>query len=1160
MLKGLREKTARNELLFFIILSFGLIAVIFVNSNTLRSFFVGIFVLGFYLFFNGKMLGRVFFSEEDNFFSIVFGLFLFINLIALMGIFMLVISELDIWYLLGMLSATIITFLLSHFLGFRGSDKRAVEKKGSSLKAWYTILSYGSYAVFIVLSFFLLFNARSGWIKGPIWEVIPPLFMQVYFIVTVILSAIVLLPGKVTAKLLCVVLHSIFSLSFVIIVLYPGILYYDPWYTLAKSQESTMLLYARLYRQSISVRALNTLLKGQVCYALIATFAEILCIDRYWSTVSLMPIFWGFLTPLIIYKITQKVGGSKGTSTLAALLSVPNLYFLAWGKLTVAASMGILFFLPFIYFLLRFLSSSETLSIRWIFSAGGVKIYFPALITFVSLVALHFLPMILAISFVILAFALKTYKRVQASFPSNLLLFTSFIFSVFLLPFAVIARGILIPELGTSGFSAEKVFDTSVWLLIFGISEEFPVQDALLYHIFLPLGLIGFMYTLQRGKTFNKALCFFLFLTFGVCLIDYRILEYAIVGERIFGPGRVRVFRDMIALPFASIIIMNGVKSLYWSSSKIRLKFRWRNLLAGILVCFSLSAWVTTAVYETYEFYTRGLLPTSLEVEAVKFIDEHTNGRYVVLAPHPTAVIGHGLMGYPNFEKMYYSIGRLGVPSEPSIADMFQLMKISRAEVGYFVVSFRAGNFNETISKASRIFGLFKILNDENGQIYIFNYKIPPLPKDPNVMAFYWDAPSAYYIQNDLIRIIINPTAKIVDVRDFWGDLYESIVLEKTLVDGNSVGNLTSVQYYDFQNGKWIVWDSKAEIPPSEQFKFRLDFEEDSLIGLLKSKESFVNLWWESGRASTLNLEVGDFTRLYIPGLIGGRDSYDINSREYGFLYTTVQGDHVMLQPAYGSNVTGPSLNYGQIKKYCGFYLTKSRMFYDLYVHNNADMDQWVYIEVWLPDEVYTGSFPPFHYSLDNGETWVYPRYNVETKSVEPIRTIGGAKVNWIVSIPRNPKETPTKWWSYTRASGGSPVLPENFTESGGAQNRMFFGLYLPARDKVLLRLGSVIYYVRPLKVSYVFTNSDNVYYGLNNMEKGLIKFYNLGKSSYVGGLRFTKIPLSLTITQDEDNGVNFISITLPSNTTFSLLSRKQVDTTIDLNADGIPDLIGENR
>lgn len=1158
MFEGLRERTARNEQLFFLVVSFVLIAVIFINLSTLRSVFVGIFALGFYLFLNGKMLGRIFFNGENNLFSHAFGLFLLICLVALMGIFVHLVSESEFWYLLGMLLATIAILVSSRFLGVDGSVRASDEQKEPYFKRRYILLVYISYVVFFALSFFLLYNVRSGWIRGPIWAVIPPMFLQVYFIATVILGAIVLLPGKATLKLLCVVLHSIFSLSFVFIILYPGILYYDPWYTLARSQESTMLWYVRWIRQSFSVRTLNTFLKGRIVYSLVAFFAESLCIDRYWSNVLLVPVLWGVFAPLTLYRITKIIGGSKGTSILAAFLTIPNLYFLAWGKLTEAASLGIIFFLMFAYFLLRFLFSDKTLSVRWFFSSHGVKTFFPVLITFSSLAALHFLPMTLAISFGILAFALKNREAIQARFSSNLLLFTSLALSILLLPFAVIGRGILIPEIGTSAFSFEEVLDTSVWMLVFGVSEEFPVQDALLYYVFPLLGLIGFVYALRKKENFNKNLCFFLFLAFIVCLIDYRILEYAVVGEEIFGAGRIRVFRDIVALPFASIVIMQSARFLYDSAPRLRSRLRWKNILPGALLCISLSAWATSAVYETYEFYTKGLLPTYLEVEAVKYIDANTNGSYIVLAPHPTTVIGHGFMGYPNYEKMYHSFGKSGAPSEPSVEGMFELMAATEAEVGYFVVSFRGADTDELVAEASKVFGLFKVLNDENGEIYIFHYKIPPLPESADVIVFHWDAPSAYYVQNDLIRIVINPTTMTVDVVDFWGALYERIDLQKTLVDGNPVGNLTSVEFYDSPNEKWNDWDPEMEIPSARQFEFRLSFEEDHLVGSLESEKSSVDFAWESGREYTLALEIGDFTRLYMPGLISGEGSSDTNSREYGFLYTSIQGDNFTLQPAYETSVSGNSLTFNEIEKYCGFTLN-NYMWYDLYVSNNVDAGHWAFIEVWLPDEVYYGTFPPLYYSVNGGETWIRPRYNVETESPEPIRTLGGVKVNWVVTTPRIPFGEPrarAPWWSYIKANGGQPELPENYTDSGGAQNRIIFGVYLPARDEALLRLGTAVYYVRPLKVSYLFEDSDNAYYGLHNMEENLMKFYNSGTSGFVGGFEVSETPKSLVVVENENAEIESILVTLPIDTSFSLTAQKEVDTTQDLDANGIPDLI----
>jgi len=728
----------------------------------------------------------------------------------------------------------------------------------------------------------------------------------------------------------------------------------------------------------------------------------------------------------------------------------------------------------------------------------------------------------------------------------------------------VIIRGIFLPRLGTPSWNVQNFITTSVWELVFGISEESPVYDGVLYNVFWVLGLVGIVYTMERKERFNNNLGFFMLLAFGVAFIDFRILRYAIANN-IFGPGRVRVFIDIFALPFVAIVIYSAINSLFDITSRIRSSLRWRNVLIGMLICIGLSAWVLGAVYETYETYTIGLLPTSLEVEALKYIDEHTNSRYVVLAPHRIAVIGMGLFGLPNPEKTFLSLGRGGIPSDPSVSYMFQSMKSVGADVGYYVATsiYRGTELDTIVAESSQVFRLLEVFSNENGVIYVFDYKIPPVPSadTSEVTAFYWDTPYGYIIQNNIMRITININTSTLAVVDFFGDEYESIEFEKTLVDGYPIGNLTSIEYFDFTNSEWINWDPSRELSPASQFQFKLNFENDTLVGVVRGREPSVDFRWESERASTLSLQVGDFTRLYIPGLIGGKDSYDANSLEYGFFYTKSLTDGVVLHPRYGPNVNYSSLTYSQILRDCNFTRLPGLASYELYVNNDVDIDQWAYVEVWLPDKVYTGTAPPLWYSVDDGKTWVFPRYQPETQASIPIRTLGGVDINWIYTIPRYaeyPKyEKPTKWWAfpYDDAQRGGE-LPESYTDSGGGQNRILFSFYMPARDKILIRLGISAWYIKPLVMSYVFRDSDDAYYGLRNMENGLIKFYNLGTGEYVGGLATEELPTSLTITQDEANKIESIVVTLPSNSTFSLLAKKNINTTVDQNADGIPDLI----
>lgn len=1158
------ERAVQHRRFVFAAMPFVAILLIFVNLYTLKSPFVGFFALMVYLIVNGEVLGRVFFGEERPFLRFVFGLFVFIILLALAGILAVFVLQIELWYLLGMVFAAAFCSILSLFLvKFKVSELKESWVKKLSFDVSYVVC--GVYFVLLVACFYLLFSVRSGWVQGPIWNVIPPVFLRAYFAATAILAWFLLLPGKIKAKMLVIIIHSVFSLSFIIIVSYPGIIFYDPWYDLGRAR--TVLTVVRLVQQTASqgslslfwvspgaltlVRLLNMFLRGVTGHVLIATFAGALSIDMHWTYVFLVPILWGFFVPITLYRIAEMIGMTKRTSILAAFLTIPNLYFLAWGKLTEANSLGVLFFFLFLYLILLSFSVRKT-----------KRVYLLVLIVFVALGATHFVPALVSLSLLMLFLGFKANNRFKTKHPkvSHILLVLSFLLALLVMPSLVILRGVVLPMLGASAFSASEFFGTSVWTLVFGISEDLPVLNAVLYEVFPLLGLIGSVYALRSKERLNRTLCMFLFFAFSVLLVEHRILKYAVVGG-LFSPERLRVFIDMLAFPFAALVVMSAIRFLIGTvtASKRSLVLHWRAALAGILICISLSAWFVGAVYETYEFYTKGLLPTALEVEAVKYIDEHTNSRYIVLAPQPTTVISWGVIGIPNAEKWYFSTGKGITPVEPSASEMFTYMQMGEAEIGYFIASsFRSGaDFDQIVSQAFRVFGLFKEFSDENGnELYVFHWKIPPLPNVPDVVAFYWDTPPAYYVQNDLVRIMINRETGALDVADFWGDIYESVEFSRTMVDGNSVGNLTLIEYFDYTNDEWVEWDSQAEFAPSERFQFRLHFESSSLVGVVERGNHSVKLWWEGGRTSTWSLRTGNFNRLYIPGLVGGQNSYDVNSRNYGFLYTQNRTDNVVLQPYLMPNISRSSLTYDEIAKYCNFTRTQGHLWYDLYVQNTADINQWAYVEVWLPDKIYTGSFPPLHHSIDGGQNWVNTIYNVEIGGSQAIQTLGGVNVNWVFTKPKTLSETPIEWWSFEKADGASPILPDSYTDSGGAQNRIIFGFYLPAKDKIAIRLGCAVWFITSLEMGYAFTDSDDINYGLLNMNRDLVMFYNIGDSQFVGGLEATQKPSSLVVVEDETGKMKSILITLPPNTQLSLLGRREVDTIADLNADGIPDSI----
>ena len=788
----------------------------------------------------------------------------------------------------------------------------------------------------------------------------------------------------------------------------------------------------------------------------------------------------------------------------------------------------------------------------------------------------HPLTGIMSFILIFLAIALKRYQRIRPESPRTayILIFMSFLCCILTIPAIFGLNNIVYLYFAPASvaeryaqeviaFSSEKLLRTDMWNLLFEEYADYSFREAVIYGTVPFMGIVGIAYALKKSKhgDYDKALTLFMFLAFLICLIDYRILEFAMTNV-LFSALRIVPFTNLILVPFSSLTILSIVRllggalenpiELASAPRRQAVKLWSRRILAGLFIGLSVSALAVPSIYESYA-WLGGMQPTELEVEAVKYIDEHTDKRYVVITMPGTEMVGEGFAGTQNPEKYYVFVKGQNVGLKPSVEVMLKYMRMFGAEVGYFIAStFRTPNFDDVVVEASRMFGLFNVLKNTEGEIHIFQYKIPPLPPSPDVMAFYWDAPTGYFVQNDLVRIVFNPKSVTLEVADFWGDLYESINLNETLLDGKSIGNVTLVEYYNPSKDIWVKWspDGKIlleEVPAmAQQFKFRLGFESGSLIGVVESGNSSIQMMWEDAHASSLRLKVGDFQRLYIPGLIGGAQAFDVNSLRYGFLYTASLTKNVTLHPAYRYEVSNSSLTYRQIVSHCNLSTTKGYMWYDFYVDNNAMKDQWAYVEVWLPDEIWAGIIPHLDYSVDEGETWL-------TVSREPIKTIGGLDANWVISMPRQVSESPTPWiWGPEKDF----ILP-NFTDSGGAQNRLIFGVHLPPGDEVLIRLKVSVYWVRPLEISYVFTDSDDISYGLHNMNEPVIKFYNLGSSEYVGGLTLTERPTLLIITQDEWSKVKSMVITIPPNTAFSLLSAKEVNTKIDSNpSDGIPDAI----
>lgn len=1140
--------------------------IISANAFYLRSSILGATALIAYMALTSFLLAKVFLqNEEEGVVRFMLGFFITFSFFVVVSAPLLIFFKLDLIGLTIILFAPLIPLALLMLIK-KSRHKTKSEETEERKNAPLFSLTYAIYLTLIGYSLYLLIQARSGWIYGTIWSVVSPYFFTTYFLAGFILVGIILYSStRATSKLALIIPYALIAAMVPAIVLYPGNSG-DPLDHMGFARLVVDYGSFRLYSWAryLNPWSLYWLVKEKALPLSTAIFAKILSIDVYWTHTFITPLLWGTFIPLATYKMSKLLDIGERVSLIASFFAAVYMNFLGWGSRSTGNSFG---FIPFLV--------SVCFSISYLKQHKNRMALFLALLTAITSFISHPLTGIMALILVFLAVTLKMYEviKLKSKFQARFLLGVSLLICIFAIPafFGLnsLVYAIFAPQYAseaTTRFSLQKLLQTDIWALIFGEYATYEFKDLILSATIPFIGIAGLAYALRNETRTQSKKVSILFsgLALMTLIIVYRILNYAMI-DVLFGPKRLWTFQDMLFIPFVALAIdkiityFEGIKTSSPTKllkiEKWKIKIAWRHVLAAILMGLALTAFGLFSVHESYGRYG-GMQLTELEVQAVKYIDEHAEGRYVVTTVPATTQVGWGFVGMWNPAKYYVYSKDLG--QHPTVGGLFEHMSIYQAGVGYYIASsFRTPNFEEAVEEASQIFGLLEILSNEKGSIYIFDYKLAPIPPttDADVTAFYWDTPAGYYIQNGLLRVIFNPATKSLNVVDFWGDLYEGLNLNTTTVDGEDLGNFVSIERYNTQNETWVKWNPTDQIPSSPQFKFRINFENEALIGFVETATPSVQVWWDNTETTTISLQTGDFARIYVPGLVEGRNSYNVTSRNYGMFYTLNRTPNVVLRPKYNYDMATNALTYNEIVNYCNLSITDSYLSYEFYIQNNATIGQWASIEMWLPDILYKGIFPPIRYSLD-GETWSGSVAYSNLLKGEPIKTLNGDEVNWAFSQILKATEEPDIWRGFTKATGDTPTLPETFTPAGGGENRFLFGLYLPPEDTALLKIGFATYYSRPLKITYVFKDSDDIDYGLRNMNQASIKYYQFSSSAYVGGFSATTMPTSLQITQDENNKIHTIALTFQGDSTISLLAARNVNTLIDINGDGIPDNI----
>ena len=697
-----------DKKLLFTILSFATILVIITNLSTVNLPLVGGIASVIYLFINGTFLAHTFFEEEKPFLRLAFGT---LSLIALLGVvswLMMIIYNLDI--IRSAIVLCIVATLTSFTRHLKAKHVKSEPKPKQSTRDERSIGTYLYvirilYLFMVALSFFMLFMSRAGEVHT-VWEVMHPAFIPTFFATTLLLLGIVFSSENLSYKLFFIIVLSILSHSFFVIIFPAGDvggqqlslsatrLVFDnvTLHGAAKGPMENILLQMYQWSRGINFQtALNVIL------------ARMFGVDVYWSHILLVPLLWGVFIPIAAFAATKTLSGNENVSVLSSLLVSSSPFSVYWGTISVPNSVGYIFFFYSLFFFLKYISSNKS-------NATFLMVAF-SLISFLS----HFLTGIMSFSFLLLAIILKTYEKEKDTSPitARISLLVSFIFSVTLLPLSLGYHRVF--HHIRSYFGLDRLYGLSIGetigSLLIGEYVHFDIRKALVYGIVPLVGLICMIYLLSntrksQNQKFHTCILF-LSLGFLMVFIDYRILRFFMVNVP-FREERLWLFRDFILVPFIAIAAGGVITFLLgkkpnilgklWSklrlpsSSGLSTHVNVKSTAAYILVLILISGSTTASLLYGYPHWAP-LQTTSYEVEAASHIDKTTNERYIVICDQWMVFAGGAVVGVRNPSAYYFFYADphgvalfIEMKQNPTNETMIEAMKTNNATTAYFII------------------------------------------------------------------------------------------------------------------------------------------------------------------------------------------------------------------------------------------------------------------------------------------------------------------------------------------------------------------------------------------------------------------------------------------------------------------------------------------
>lgn len=601
------------------------------------------------------------------------------------------------------------------------------------------------YLSFLAFSFYLLLTSRTGE-AHTIWEVLNPAFLPTLFVTTFLLITILLTSEKTALTLFFIIVYSILVHLFFSVIFPAG------------DSSGQQLILGRVRRvfdntapngwsglpTTTALTFIYELFKGINLQAAISTiFARMFRLDILYVHLFLVPVLWGAFVPVGAFLVAKAAGGNGKTSLLSGLLVSAFPYTVYFGAISVPNSLGFIFFLYSLYFMLKYLSSD-----------GSKNSYLMLVFSLFSFLA-HYLAGIMSVTLLLLAVVFKVYTKEKKSelITSRVLLIVSFLLCVSILPLSFIYLRFIAPSTNAI-FTLQKFYQLpfAEILGVFLLGDLSTSSDllAILVNVIGPLIVLTCMIYLvsktKRGRILNDpGQFYFLFMAFLIMIIDYGILKLFMSGL-IINAERLWVFRDFIAAPFVGLAVLAAVSSFERfskvkspTSSLVKLKKSFDGhipgvsgfvLIVNLLIPLLLGGWIVFSLDVAYP-HVAPLQTTSYELEAAKYIDANTHEKYVVIGDVWAIYAGEMIVGINNPQAYYFGeVNKTGqdifvnMTQNPSPQWMLLALSYTNASVAYFIASEpRLGpvQFNETVSNTEQVLPVFHVTGE--GKLYVFSYR-----------------------------------------------------------------------------------------------------------------------------------------------------------------------------------------------------------------------------------------------------------------------------------------------------------------------------------------------------------------------------------------------------------------------------------------------------